>query len=555
MHALVLVAGAVPIAVAAGLELARGWRPTSDDAAIAWRTFDVFTAHAPLVGAFNDATVSASRPVFDPGPLEYYLLAVPERIDTVHGVLWGAAVVCIALVVLAVEAAWRAGGPIGGPVAATAVAAGAAVFAATQPTAMINLPWNPNLGAYAFGATLVLAVVAGTGRLGWWPVAVVTGSLAAQCHLIFAPASLAALAVALGFGLVHRLRRAGGDPAGATRSGRLRPLLPVALGLGLGLLTLAAPLGQQLATQPGNLTLLARNLGRGGASLGLGFGLRAVDQVAGLPPAFARTAPPLTGDDWYLHFLHDLFGGSVAGGIALLVACAVVSVAAAAWHRVGLAALAGVAAASGLVLAATFGAIKSPFVSITTYTDVALWPVGMLVDATLVWAAAELAAAGARRLRPRLALDRARATVTAAVASAVVLVPLCTWSVAAVAPATATSGGVIGGWTVAHAVGPLASTLERERPAGAVLVEPAVQLLPNGLSTWALTEALAYRLHADGYDARLPAPMQPEVGPDAAPVGGERVYLVQPDGPGRWRLVAVARARPVHVLSAVGVRP
>ncbi|MGA2210520.1 MAG: hypothetical protein ABSH30_12870, partial [Acidimicrobiales bacterium] len=532
LHLTAVVAPAVPIGTTVGLQISRGWRPTSDDAAIAWRTWDVFSAHAPLVGAFNDATLSNGHAVFDPGPLEYYLLAVPERIDPVHGILWGAAVLCAVLAGLAVEAAWRASGVL----AAVPVAAGFLVLAATQPTSMIDLPWNPNLGVFAFSATLVLSAVAGSGRLRWWPVAVVAGSLAVQCHLVFGIAACVCLLAGLLLGArqqltapaLTQLSESRSSPPGAASeavsSGAWRGIVrPACLGVVLGLVSLAAPFAQQVEDSPGNLTLLLRNLANPGPRLGDAFGLRGIGRIAGFPPAWARPAPPISGADWYQHFRQAL----VAGG-------------AVAARRPGLAALASAGVVSGLAMAWTFGSIANPFATVVTYTDVALWPVGMALDACLLWAAWELAAAGYRYLTATTALPLRLAgwdrTQAGALLAAAVLTPLLVWSVTTLVPAASTNLAVIGGWQVARAVTPLAEAIEKSRPSEPVLVEPSVQLLPSGLPTWALTEGLAYELHVAGIDVRLMPPMQPELGPDAAPAAHQIVYLVEPRGSG-WTLV------------------
>jgi hypothetical protein len=323
------------------------------------------------------------------------------------------------------------------------------------------------------------------------------------------------------------------------------------LGVVLGLVSLAAPFAQQVEDSPGNLTLLARNLASPGPRLEEAFGLRGIGRIAGFPPAWARPAPPLSGIDWYQHFRQVLFGGSPLTGAVILAAAALVAGGAVLARRPGLAALASAGVVSGLAMAWTFGSIATPYATVVTYTDVALWPVGMALDACLVWAASELAAAGYRHLTATmvfpLRLARWNRTRAGALLAVAVLAPLLVWSVSTLVPATSTNLAVIGGWQVARAVAPLAESIEHRRPSGPVLVEPSVQLLPNGLPTWAVTEGLAYALHVDGIDVRLMPPMQPELGPDAAPAAHEIVYLVEPRGSG-WALVRVARARPTRIL-------
>src|SRR5258707_9863543 len=105
-----LVLAWLPFGFAAARSVATGWRPVSDNAAIALRSWDVLTAHAPLVG---QATRLAGG-VYDLGPLQYWLLTLPVHVDPLHGVLWGAALWCMVAASLTIEAAWAAaGGPCG----------------------------------------------------------------------------------------------------------------------------------------------------------------------------------------------------------------------------------------------------------------------------------------------------------------------------------------------------------------------------------------------------------------------------------------------------------
>jgi hypothetical protein len=575
-----LVAGAVPPAAVAAEELARGWRPTSDDAALAWRTFDVLSAHAPLLGAFNEATVAGSRPVFDLGPLEYYLLALPVRLDPVHGLLWGAALLAALLAALSVEAAWRAGGPAAGWL----VAAGWLTVAATQTRALLNLPWNPNLGLYAFGATLVLSVAVAAGRTGWWPLAVVTGSLAAQCHLVYAASSLAAVAGGLALALVPARSRSA-PPAPVAPQDHLRPPgrrrlgRHVALGVVAGGLTLLAPAVQELTSHPGNLTLLLRDLSRHGHRLGTDVGFAGLAKASLLPPAWARPAPPAHGPDWYLRFLQTLFSGPAGGGIAITLAALALGVAAVATgHR-----LAGgtgiIAALAGGALVATIAGIASSQAAVLTYVDVALWPAGMALDAGVVSCAAVLvmeATARTRRRRSvagtagqhrRLALGRAGALP--ALAGTAALGAFLAWPLSTGLPATASGTAVIGGWAAARVAGPLAAELRRAtepgrchsaargaEPAGAGIdVEPGDGLFPDGLDTWSLVEAVAYQLKVDGCGgARLLAPMAPELGADAEGSPTAPAWVILPErtagGKEAWRAVWVARSRPYTLFGA-----
>jgi hypothetical protein len=568
---LALLAPAVPLATTAGFEIGRGWRPTSDDAAIAWRAYDVFSSHAPLLGAYNDATVSAAHPIFDLGPLQYYLLAVPDRIDPVHGILWGSVLLAAMFAGLSVEAAWRAGGLFAG----VAVSAGYVVLAATQTGVVLNLPWNPNFGVYAFSATLVLAAVTASGRTGWWPLAVFTGCVALECHLIYGAAAGAGVVVSIFLGLLARRRRSHASvadasaaepappaqPAGATGgAGRAagagaavwRPsLVSLAAGVVVGVLSLLPTAIEQLADHPGNVTALLRNLAHQGQSRGISSGLQAIGRAAGIWPAWTHPVPPigtLAPDE---RFMSALLIGSSATGLVLIIVSLVIGVVALLTRRTGLGGLACIASISGLALAWTMGSIATSQTAILTYGDVALWPVGMVLDAAIVWGIVELC----RGLAKARSTDGvARVARGAGVMAVAGLAAAGAWSVTSLVPDLPHSDAIIGGWEVARAVGPIATTIERSGAHGPLVVEPADHLLPNGLPTWALTEAVGYELKVSGVDARVLPPMGPHLGSDASPPSRATVYELIDLGHGRWKVREVARTFPMSILAWVSER-
>lgn len=373
----------VPLGIVAGLQIAHGWLPTSDDAVIAWRTWSVFSGPVPLDGQFTQISAASGHAAFDLGPLQYYLLAVPERIDPLHGLLWGAALLAAVLVALAVEAAWSVAGPLG----AAVVAAGAAVTTATLAESTVNLAWNPSLGVYALVATLATAVAAGSGRLGWLPVAVAAGSLAAQCHVAYAASSAAALAVGLALGLLQRERG-------------LRRLRPVAVAVAAGVACWVAPVVQQLTGHPGNWSVLASSLGTHGRTMGADFGLRAIASATHFPPSWARRPPPIGTVALFHRFVGDVYGGSVAWGVAAIALCGGVAVAAGLRRHRLLAAMAGTGSLAGLGAAFTLGSVpESQLPYLLYYLYFVLWPVGMLMTVTLATAAV---VAGAELARPLL---------------------------------------------------------------------------------------------------------------------------------------------------------
>ena len=74
------VAAALPVIVSTVRGLTAGWVPLSDQAAAATRAYDVFTSETPLVGPWSSSSTSLGEPTYHPGPLLYWLLAVPARL-------------------------------------------------------------------------------------------------------------------------------------------------------------------------------------------------------------------------------------------------------------------------------------------------------------------------------------------------------------------------------------------------------------------------------------------------------------------------------------------
>lgn len=387
----------VPPFVVAGVQIAKGWLPTSDDAVIAWRSWSVFSGPVPLDGQFSQISASGHHVAFDLGPLQYYLLALPERIDPLHGLLWGAALLVAVLAGLAVEAAWSAAGVVGGVVAS----AGVALMTATLVESTVNLAWNPSVGVYAFVATLACAVALATGRFAWLPVGIGTGALAIQSHMVFVVASIGVLVVGLVVGVVHE------------RALRSTPLI---VGTGVGVAAFAAPLWQELTGNPGNWSVVVDNLGRFGPTVGIQAGLRGVASATALWPSWRFRDPPVTTLQQYKPFEYTLYGHTEAWGITALVLAGAVGVVALVTRRFALAGLGLASAVAGLGVAWTLGSVPdSQAAYLNYYLYFPLWPIGMAILATYAGALSSLVRAAAEQLRRRR--DRTHVAPVAPVAS------------------------------------------------------------------------------------------------------------------------------------------
>ena len=208
----------------------------------------MFGPHSPLVGHQMAVSVDGHA-VFGPGPLQSWILAVPVRIDPAQGALWGGVIAVVAAVALGVEASWTVGG---WPAAAT-TSASVLVLALVRPELVLDVVWNVWFALLFLVCAFCSALATASGRLRWWPVAVVSASVVVQCQAAYAPPAVALCLVAPLLGLAVRRRR--GERLGGGWW---------IVGLAVGVAAWAAPVVQEATAGPGNLTLLARAAGGSG---------------------------------------------------------------------------------------------------------------------------------------------------------------------------------------------------------------------------------------------------------------------------------------------------
>jgi hypothetical protein len=332
-----------------------GWRPVGDEAAIALRSWNSLTAQGPMVGQ----ATRLAHGVFDPGPLEYWLLAIPVHLDTTHGVLWGAALFCLVACSLAVEAAWSVIGPAGG-LCASGLIVGLMLWI---PGIAVTPSWNPWFGVVFFIAALAAAWAVMSGHRGWWPALVIIASIAAQVHLMFTVPSGVLAVLALIVGLVDSIR------------GRLSYWWALA-GLIAGAACWSAPLIQQYTSPDGNLGLLLRSSGATtGPRTGGAFSLKALSAaVQPVPIWWKAPMPPAA--------IYQLISHRSAGvAVAVLVLVAVAAVMAVRPLRCRpLGALAVVTLVISLGSLVTYSGIPVHNTSLNTlgYLIVMLFPIGVL---------------------------------------------------------------------------------------------------------------------------------------------------------------------------------
>ena len=136
------LAAAVPVIASTITAIANNWIPLGDDAVIAVRAYDVFSAHTPLLGQYSAASGLSGGTSHSLGPMLYWLLAVPLRVGGSTGLLVAMCVLNTAAVMGSVALAHRRGGP--GLAAATGI--GLALVCASLPPETLHSVWNPSAG-------------------------------------------------------------------------------------------------------------------------------------------------------------------------------------------------------------------------------------------------------------------------------------------------------------------------------------------------------------------------------------------------------------------------
>jgi hypothetical protein len=346
--------------VPALLVLGRGWTPLGDYAAIELRAYRTFSLHPPLVGMFSTAGSGVGRTVFDPGPLSFWMLAVPVRVDPAHGLIWGSALLWGLVLSLAIEAMWSSGHWVGCALIALAVID----LLWMAPSVLDNLAWNAYLPLPFLFAAMVTAFLVAQGRFGWWPVLVFTGSVAAQTHLFYVLASVGLVLIAPLLGL-----QAAGRPV------RLRWL---AAGIGVAVLCWIAPLIQGLGAHS-NVAALTRGTG-GAPTLGFGLGFRLLGDSAGAVPIWLDRAPTGFYPDMAFAFSHR-----PALGMVVLAVIIAVTAFGALTRRRGLLAVGAVTVVTTAAFLVSFAMVPAANLIVVSYLLVAVWVEGFLLWILVTW--------------------------------------------------------------------------------------------------------------------------------------------------------------------------
>jgi hypothetical protein len=324
--AIVLLTGAgaaIPIINSTVRAARAGWMPAGDDGIIATRGWDVLTTHAPLVGQYSEAgLVVHGQVVHSPGPMLYWLLALPAHYGSVASLAVALGTLNSLCVLGCVWLARRRGGyPL-----MLAAAAAIALMCQSLPTESLHDIWNPAAGLFPFLLLLFTGWSIACGEHRLLPLAALLASFVIQTHLMYLAPSAVVLAVAVGGLLVRALARWRARrhvSASVDARGRSRVWPWALVSLAVLAACWAAPLKQQLSESPGNLTLIVHSVEHRGHTLGDEVGWRAVVRSIGERPWWLYV--PASEWERKRDVLEGLTGAQQDSAIALLAALALVA--------------------------------------------------------------------------------------------------------------------------------------------------------------------------------------------------------------------------------------
>lgn len=318
--------------------------PAGDQGIIATRAYDVFSSHSPLVGQYSLVSEVVGHLTYSPGPLLYWLIALPARFGSPHTIALAIGIANALCVLAIVALARRRGGIVLMLVVAVAVAVMCRSF---MPEALHD-PWNPSAGLLPFALLVFLCWSLACGEYRLLPAVALVGSFAAQCQVTFLAPTLGLVAIgAIGLVVSRRSSRGTEHKRGAVWPWALAALAVL-------MLCWALPVIDEIEHNPGNLTLLYKAATRHSTTMGTTAGTRAVVRAVGISPRWLRTP-----SDPYDTRLSDVTSVPSSGQaisciaiLVLLLASGIVGV----WRRrVDVAS----AAAIGLMLCIAFAAVAS----------------------------------------------------------------------------------------------------------------------------------------------------------------------------------------------------
>jgi hypothetical protein len=274
--ALICIVVIAPFIVSATRAAVAGWMPSWDTGFVQLRVLDVGTDRTPLLGMPSTVSQGLAQEIHHPGPLQFWLLAVPFLVLRFvrPGLEIAQALVNATLAVVTVLAARSVAGTRAGWIA---VAEWLAAIIVIGDEALHD-PWNPQFATMALLAGAGCAVALGYRTRTWIAAALtVCASIAAQAHLVALIPAVALVVAAT----VIVLRRDGWH--GAKHS--------VLVAAGAGTLAWIGPIADQLLRSPGNLWSLVQGTGATDPPFGPVAGFDRFARVL-VPPGLLRSGVP-----------------------------------------------------------------------------------------------------------------------------------------------------------------------------------------------------------------------------------------------------------------------
>jgi hypothetical protein len=262
------LAAALPVIVSTVHAAAAGWLPLGDDAIIAVRSYDVLSTHPPLLGPYSTSSQVIGHPVLSPGPLLFWLLALPVRLGEL-GPAIAIGMVNVCSVVGIVALARRRGGQ------ALMFATGAAVAAmcASMDASVLHGVWGPSATLVPFTLMMFLAWSVACGEHRLLPLTALVASFTVQSHLTYILPGAVLLVVALGF-LVAARPKIPRRWLGAT--------------LAVVIVCWSLPLAEEAVHRPGNVERIVQTATASKQTFGAAAGWHSVARAAGIPPWWLR---------------------------------------------------------------------------------------------------------------------------------------------------------------------------------------------------------------------------------------------------------------------------
>jgi hypothetical protein len=395
------LAGSLPVIVSTVNAVSVGWFPLGDDAITSVRSFDVLSTHPPTLGPISTSSLLIGHPVLSPGPMLFWLLALPVRLGT-PGPAIAIGLVNVACVIGIVALARRRGGR---PLMFATAAAVAAMSGSLDSYVWHDL-WGPAATLLPFTLLLFLAWSVGCGEYRLLPLAVLVASFTVQSHLTYALPTVAVLVPALGFLVLSR------------------PAVPrrwIWASLAVLAVCWALPLADEVVHRPGNAERIVQAATAVDRSYGASGGFHSVVHAIGIPPWWLQA--PRTPFGRLAEVIEDPAPFAVATALSILaVLCALVVVALRRGRRdVALPAVLALTAMLGLFAVTASSPSHGPLLVVISYTIWWACPAGMFTWLVLAFGTARTflgAGRGLARVTP--AAGRGRPALVGVVAVAAI---------------------------------------------------------------------------------------------------------------------------------------